>query len=105
MSTTGDQIRQALLGWIPAWVGFVFLIVAGVVMIVIGVIKGSPGFVAFGVATAASSVLAWLAGGSSTPRLDPIGKSFGGAVKNIDGWVWLVIFGLFLIALIVAIVT
>jgi hypothetical protein len=105
MSTTGDRIRQTLLGWIPAWVGFVFIIVAGLVCIVVGIVQGSAGFIAFGVASVASSILAWVAGGSSTPKADPIGKSFGGAVKDIDGWVWLVIFGLFLAASIVAIVT
>jgi hypothetical protein len=105
LSTTGDRLRETLLGWIPAWVGFVFIIVAGVVMIIMGVVMSSPGLVAFGVATVASAVLAWMAGGTSTPRADPIGKSFGGAVKGIDGWVWLVIFALFLVAAIIAIVT
>lgn len=105
MSTTGDRIRQTLLGWIPAWVGFVFIIVAGLLLLIVGIVQGSAGFIAFGVAAMASSILAWVAGGSSTPKLDPIGKSFGGAVKDIDGWVWLVIFGLFLAAAIVALVT
>ena len=105
MSTTADRIRETLLGWIPAWVGFVFIIVAGVVSVIVGIAMGSPGLVAFGVAAVASAVLAWVAGGTSTPKLDPIGKSFGGAVKGIDGWVWLVIFGLFLVAAIIAIVT
>ena len=105
MSTTGDRIRQTLLGWIPAWVGFVFIILAGVLCIVVGIVQGSAGFIAFGVAAIASSIMAWMSGATSTPKLDPFGKSFGGAVKEVDDWVWLVVFGLFVIATIIALVT
>jgi hypothetical protein len=92
---------------VPAWLGFALIILAGVAVAVLGIVTGTKtaGFVAFGVAAIASAILAWWAGGRSEPRGNPFDRSFGGVVKGIDGWVWLVIFGLFVVAAIIAIFT
>jgi hypothetical protein len=37
--------------------------------------------------------------------VNPFDRSFGGVVSQLDGWVWLVVFGLFVIASLVAIFT
>ena len=42
-------------------------------------------------------------GARSEPRVNPFDQSFGGVVSRLDGWVWLVVFGLFVIASLVAI--
>jgi hypothetical protein len=39
----------------------------------------------------------------SEPRVNPFDQSFGGVVSRLDGWVWLMVFGLFVIASLVAI--
>ena len=104
--STNDGIGKKLLGWIPDWVGFGLIILAGLVAIGFGAF-GKPtsiGLIAFGVAAIASAILAWVNGGTSTPKIDPFGKSFGGTVDNIDGWAWLVVFGLFVVALAIALV-
>ncbi len=104
-SDPAKAMLERLLGWLPAWLGFALIILAGVAAIVVGAMQSTPGLIAFGVAAIASSILAWWAGGKSEPRANPFDRSFGGTVSNIDGWVWLVIFGLFVVAVIIAIVT
>jgi hypothetical protein len=106
-SNPSQKILERLLGWLPAWLGFMLIIAAGAAAIVVGAISNpvSAGLIAFGVAAIASSILAWWAGGKSEPRVNPFEKSFGGVVSNIDGWVWLVIFGLFVVAALIAIFT
>jgi hypothetical protein len=100
-------LLERALGWLPAWLGFVLIIIAGIAVAVLGVVTNTKpiGFVAFGVAAVASAILAWWAGGKSEPRGNPFDRSFGGYVSRIDGWVWFVIFGLFVVASIIAIVT
>ena len=97
------SLFEKLLGWLPAWLGYVLIMAAGVVAIVIGIMQSSPGLVAFGVAAILAAALAWWQGGKGEPKGDP--SSFGGAVSGLDGWVWLVILGLFVVALIIAFVT
>jgi len=96
---------ERIMGWLPGWLGFVLIILAGVAAIVVGAITPSAGFIAFGIAAIASSILAWWSGAKSTPQINPFEKSFGGLVSGVDGWVWLIVFGLFVVASIVAIVT
>jgi hypothetical protein len=105
-SPLGGLLERAL-GWLPAWLGFALIILAGIAVAVLGIVTNTKvaGFVAFGVAAVASAILAWWSGGKSEPRANPFDRSFGGVVSRIDGWVWLVIFGLFVVASIIAIVT
>lgn len=100
-----QALLERLLGWLPAWLGFVLIILAGVAAIIVGAIQPSAGLIAFGIAAIASSALAWWSGAKSEPRVNPFEKSFGGVVTRVDGWVWLVVFGLFVVVAIVAIVT
>lgn len=94
----------SILGWVPNWVGFGLIILAGIVAFIYGVaITPSAGLVAFGLAAVISAIVAWVVGGRSSPRINPIGKSFGGTLDHIDGWAWLVVFGLFLVAVLVTV--
>ena len=106
-TNSSSGLLERLLGWLPAWLGFALIILAGIAVAVLGIVTGTKtaGFVAFGFAAVASSILAWWSGGKSEPRANPFDRSFGGVVSRIDGWVWLVIFGLFVLASIIAIVT
>lgn len=102
-----NGIWARLLGWLPAWLGFALIILAGIAVAILGPATNTKpaGFVAFGVAAIISSVLAWWSGARSEPRFNPFERSFGGVVTYVAGWVWLVVFGLFVIAAIIAIVT
>ena len=103
-----NSALERLLGWLPAWLGFVLIILAGVAAIIVGAIaqpNPNAGFIAFGVAAIASSILAWWAGGRSEPRANPFDQSFGGVVSNVDGWVWLVVLAFLGAAVVVAILT
>lgn len=104
-SAGARRILERLLGWLPAWLGFGLIVVAGIAAIVVGAITPDAGLIAFGVAAIAAAGLAWWSGAKSEPRIDPFGRSFGGFVSGLDDWVWLVIFGLFVVALIIALVT
>lgn len=94
---------EKLLGWLPSWLGFVLIILAGVLAIVVGAVTPDAGFIAFGVAAIVSSVLAWWSGATSKPVITS--SSFGGVVTNVDGWVWWVVFGLFVAAALITIFT
>lgn len=95
----GNGILNSLLGWIPEWVGFSLIILAGILALVYGIfITPSAGLIAFGIAAIVSALLAWVTGASSKPRIKPGDKSFGGTVEHISGGVWLIIFLLFLAA-------
>ncbi len=104
MNTSGG-ILSTLLGWIPSWVGFVLIILAGILMLIFGIVgkPASAGLIAFGVAAIASAVIAWYSGVASKSDVNPIGKSFGGTVERIDGWAWGVVFLLFLVAVVIAV--
>lgn len=104
-SDPSQALLERLLGWLPAWLGFVLIIAAGIAAIVVGAILPKVGLIAFGVAAILSSALAWWQGASSEPRVNPFDQSFGGVVSKIDGWAWLVVFGLFVVAAIITIVT
>jgi hypothetical protein len=92
---------DSLLDRIPNWVGFGLIILVGILAIIFGGLERSPGLIAFGVAAIASSILAWANGARSRP--DVGWKKFGGTVKNIDGWVWVVVFLLFAAAVAIAV--
>jgi hypothetical protein len=98
-------IAQSLLGWIPDWVGFSLIILAGVVAIVIGATQGNAGFIAFGIAAVASGVIAWVSGATSKPKGGISDRSFGGTVERIPMVPWVVIFGLFVAAVVIGALT
>lgn len=100
---TNSEIER-LLGWLPAWLGFMFIIAAGVLAIIFGSVSGSVGLIAIGVWAIASSVIAWAAGAKSSPRANPFKMSFGGVVKEIPQIPWLIIAGLFVVAVVLAFV-
>src|SRR5690242_3549907 len=106
MSTQRTSVlpsADSLLDRIPNWVGFGLIILVGVLAIIFGLaVTKSPGLVAFGVAAIASSIIAWVNGAKSKPDVGWI--SFGASVRNIDGWAWVIVFLLFVAAVVVAVV-
>lgn len=100
---TSSGFFKSVLGWLPAWVGFGFAILAGVVAIVMGAITPSAGLIAFGVAAVIASILAWIAGGRATPEANPFEKSFGATIDGLESWTTVIIIALFVIAIVIAI--
>lgn len=97
-----NQALQSLEGRIPNWVGFGFIILAGVAAISVGAAVGPAGLIPLGIAAVASAIIAWWSGAKSSPQLNPFKRSWGGTVKEIDGWAWGVVFLLFLVAVLIA---
>jgi hypothetical protein len=101
----GGNPWESVFGWLPGWLGFLFILIAGGLAIVYGTaVTPSAGLIAFGIAAILSVIVAWHSGAVSKPTVNPFKKSFGGTVSNIDGWAWIIVFGLFVAATVVAFV-
>ena len=108
MAATTSAIRNQvghLFEWVPNWVGFALIMVVGVILLAFGAAGPDAGFIAWGVAVLAAAVLAWWDGARSKPKVSLSPKTFGGVVANVDQWAWLVIFGLFVAALVIGLLT
>ena len=92
-------------GFIPNWVGFGLAIAAGVAAIIAGGMIEYAGLIAIGAWGIIASIIAWVSGAKSSPEVNPFKKSFGATVKEIDTVPWLIIAGLFVVALIIAFAT
>ena len=95
---------ERLLGWLPAWLGFALIALAGSS-------RSSSGSCSRARASSPS-------GSRPSPaRASPGGPADGAShaatrrqelravISRLDGWQWLVIFGLFVVAIIVTVVT
>jgi hypothetical protein len=98
-------IAQTLLGWLPDWLGFTLIIAAGALSIVVGAMQGDAGFLAFGAAGIAGAIIAWVSGATSKPKVGISSRSFGGTVERIPMVPWIVIFGLFVAAVVIGLAT
>jgi len=87
------------------WVGFALIHGRGLILLAFGAAGPDAGFIAWGVAVLAAAVLAWWDGARSKPKVSLSPKTFGGVVANVDQWAWLVIFGLFVAALVIGLLT
>lgn len=90
----------------PNWLGFLIIIAIGIVSFIVGVTRHrvDVGFLAFGIAAIASSVLAWINGAQSTPEFTSE-DTFGATVTRVKAWVWFIVFGLFALSAVLFIAT
>ncbi len=84
---------MSALDRIPAWVGFLGLILVGIVMIVIGIFLSQTaqlGFIVFGSAAVIIGAVSWAAGASGkiTGRVGKVGLSV--AISGLPWWGWVV---------------
>ena len=104
MNATTSPALERILGWLPAWLGFVLIIAAGAASIIFGAMDEVAGLISVGAWAVVSAVIAWVSGATSSPRVNPFKRSFGGVASEIPQVAWLVIAGLFVIALVLAFV-
>ena len=107
-TTTTSAVRNQvghLFEWLPNWVGFVVIMAVGVILLAYGAAGPDAGFIAWGVAVLVAAGLAWWDGARSKPKVSISPRTFGGVVANVDQWAWLVILGLFVVALIIGFAT
>src|SRR5215207_2508961 len=102
---SGSRNLNVPFGWLPDWVGFCIIIAVGIAAVIVGFIVSYAGLVAFGVAAIASAILAWVTGAQSAPSGNPTERTIGARVRYVPDRTWYIVFGLFLIAAIIAIVT
>ena len=99
---------KKLLSYIPGWLGFLALIVVGLLMLLNGAIEpfgpldhaNQVGFIVFGACALLIGVVSWIVGGTSEikGRAGKVGVKV--AVSDMPWWGWL-IDGLLLVAAIV----
>lgn len=107
VSNPVNSAWERILGWLPAWLGFLLGAAAGVVLIIIGIVGDTEraGLIAFGIAAIVSVGIAWWSAAKAEPRANPLEKSFGAALSRIEQIPWLIILGLFVIAVIIVLAT
>ena len=94
---TQTPLFAKLFSWLPAWVGFVVIILIGIGAIIGGALMPEPCLIAFGAWGVISSILAWLTGAKSRVGNTSINPTtFGGCVSNIRPWAFIVIAALFI---------
>lgn len=100
----GIDFKQ-FLSWIPGWLGFLLLIIVGIVMVIVGIVASPPeaklGFIDFGICAAVVGAFSWIAGGTSEikGRVGKVGVKV--AVTDMPWWAWLVDVILVVIAVVV----
>jgi hypothetical protein len=106
-SSPVSGIWERILGWLPAWLGFVIIIGIGVILVILGITANSErvGLLAWGIAMITSGAIAWWSASKAEPRGNPFDRSFGAVLSRIEQLPWLIILALFLVAVIVTIVT
>ncbi|WP_295820887.1 hypothetical protein [uncultured Deinococcus sp.] len=99
-STSSSGLFNTILGWLPRWLGFVLILLAGAACVVSGLLLSpSAGVVAFGVAFIVVATLSWVSGGGATPSIRPGDRSFGASLDHLPMWVWVVNVGLIVVAI------
>lgn len=101
---TVNNAYQGFIGRIPNWVGFGFAIAAGLAAAIAGAVTENKGLVAIGAAIVVDSVVAWYAGASATPTVNPLNKSWGATIKDIPTVAWAIMVLVLVAAIVVAIV-
>jgi len=97
-----------LLSWIPGWLGFLLLILAGTAMFIHGAVnplgvtldqKNRTGFIIFGLCSLVIGAVSWLVGGTSKikGREGTVGVKV--EVKDLPWWGWLVDVGVLAISI------
>lgn len=101
-------IAQNIASKIPVWIGFLALIIIGVVMVIVGAIlspvSAKVGFITSGLCVLLVGAFSWIVGGTSKikGRVGRVGVKVN--ITDIPWWAWLVDIGLVAIAVIIIIV-
>jgi hypothetical protein len=106
-------LMTILKGKVPAWLGFVLMLLASLVAVVGGAATHSLKAVPLGVAGVICTIIAWVTGARSSPATNPDlpgdddrpkrddPDTLGGIARNIRWWAWLSIAGLVVASIVV----
>lgn len=85
----------------PYWLGFIIILVIGVVLIIVGAVGHPVGarYIGWGVWAIISTIIAWISGAVSEPTFTS-DDTFGAAVSKIKTVPWIVIAVLFVVLII-----
>jgi len=99
---------KEVLSWIPGWLGFLALIVVGVVMVIVGAAVSPPeaklGFIDFGLCAVAIGTISWISGATSEikGRAGKVGVKV--KLKDLPWWAWVANAGVLAAAVIIFLV-
>ena len=88
-----------LLSWLPGWLGFLLLIIVGLLMLIHGAADplgiglshtSTVGFIIFGAVAILLGAFSWIAGGTSTPKGKAGKVGIEVAFSDLPWWAWLV---------------
>lgn len=93
---------------IPAWLGMVIGVAIGIVAIIIGLVSGPTGFVPLGIWAIVASIIGYATGSAAAVRARgqgrPLDLHMDVVWSHVPNVAWLVIAGLFVIAVVIAFV-
>ena len=84
---------------LPNWLGFLFMLLASALIIVVGFATQAYRFLPLGFACLIGTVIAWIAGASFKPEGED--DTLGGTAEYIPWWAWLIIAVLIVVAIII----
>lgn len=87
---------------LPSWLGFVFMLAASALVVVVGFATTAYRFVPLGFAALIGTAVAWASGATAAPEEND--DTLGGTADHIPGWAWAVIAGLMVVGIILAMV-
>ncbi|SRR6266700_1781679 len=109
-------LMTILKGKVPAWLGFILMLLASLVAIVGGAATKEFKAIPICVAGVIGTIVAWVSGATSSPATNPDlpgdddrprrddPDTLGGVARNIRWYAWLIIAGVVVIAVVVTFV-
>jgi len=96
-------LMTVLKGKVPAWLGFLLMLIASIVVIVGSAVTGGYKAIPLGVAGVIGTILVWIFGATSQPATNPDlpggddgqrrddPDTLGGVASRVRWWTWLVV--------------
>lgn len=84
---------------LPSWLGFLFMLLASALIVIVGFATQAYKFVPLGFACLVGTGIAWIAGATAKPEGDD--DTLGGTAEHVPWWAWLIIAVLIVAALVI----
>lgn len=83
-------LMTVLKGKVPAWLGFILVLLGGLVCIVGGAATKNFKAIPVGVAFVIATILMWVGSATSSAATDSDSNTLGAAVSNAPWWAWVI---------------